>query len=427
MMAVASLFLVAFTMAGTMAGPTPAEEKIIAAKHAIDKTPEHYQAYNQLALAQTRRARETGDPTHYVRALEALETSFRLAPDNYSGLRIRTWALLGRHEFSEALQLAEDLNRQAPDDILIYAFLTDAHVELGNYEKAEQAAQWMLDLRPGNVAGMTRGAYLREIFGDVVGAIEWMWAAYEQTPFHEVEDRAWVLTELAHLELSRGKLEGAEEAASEALALFPDYHYALAELAKVRLAQDRAEDAAALLRKRYDVAPHPENLFELAVALSRAGREDEARELFASFEEQARVEVGSWDNANRELVFYYTDVSGEPEKALAVARRDIERRRDVFTLDAYAWALYASGKHDAAWEQIQWALEPGIRDARLLYHAGRIATARGDETEAERLLRLSLASNPHADVANDARKALNGLAERYSYLSAVTGSTRVRR
>ena len=31
------------------------------------------------------------------------------------------------------------------------------------------------------------------------------------------------------------------------------------------------------------------------------------------------------------------------------------------------------------------------------------------------------------DVANDARKALNGLAERYSYLSAVTGSTRVRR
>ena len=163
MMAVASLFLVAFTMAGTMAGPTPAEEKIIAAKHAIDKTPEHYQAYNQLALAQTRRARETGDPTHYVRALEALETSFRLAPDDYGGLRIRAWVLLGRHEFSEALQLAEDLNRQAPDDILIYAFLTDAHVELGNYEKAEQAAQWMLDLRPGNVAGMTRGAYLREI------------------------------------------------------------------------------------------------------------------------------------------------------------------------------------------------------------------------------------------------------------------------
>lgn len=195
----------------------------------------------------------------------------------------------------------------------------------------------------------------------------------------------------------------------------------------MRLGQDRAEDAATLLRKRYDVAPHPENLFEPAVALSRAGREDEARQLFASFEEQARVEVGSWDNANRELVFYYTDVSGEPEKALAVARRDIERRRDVFTLDAYAWALYASGKHDAAWEQIQWALEPGIRDARLLYHAGRIATARGDETEAERLLRLSLASNPHADVANDARKALNGLAERYSYLSAVTGSTRVRR
>ncbi len=92
MMAVASLFLVAFTMAGTMAGPTPAEEKIIAAKHAIDKTPEHYHAYNQLALAQTRRARETGDPTHYVRALEALETSFRLAPEQ---LRRTSYPCLG--------------------------------------------------------------------------------------------------------------------------------------------------------------------------------------------------------------------------------------------------------------------------------------------------------------------------------------------
>ena len=310
---------------------------------------------------------------------------------------------------------------------MVYAFLTDAHIELGDYEKAERAAQWMLDLRPGNIAGMTRGAYLREIFGDVEGAIEWMWAAHELTPFHEIEDRAWLLTQFAHLELSRGELDRAEAGAKAALDLFPDYHYALAELAHVRLAQNRADEAAGLLRKRYDIAPHPENLFELATALSRAGREGEASELFASFEEQALAEVDRWDNANRELASYYTDVLGEPQKAVAVAERDIERRHDVFTLDAYAWALYSSGKHDAAWEQMQWALEPGIRDARLLYHAGQIAKARGDDAEAERLLHLSLVSNPHADVANDVHEALNGLAERYSYLSAATGSTRVAR
>ena len=37
----------------------------------------------------------------------------------------------------------------------------------------------------------------------------------------------------------------------------------------------------------------------------------------------------------------------------------------MFTLDAYAWALHSNGKHDAAREQMQLALEPGIRDARL--------------------------------------------------------------
>ncbi len=70
----------------------------------------------------------------------------------------------------------------------------------------------------------------------------------------------------------------------------------------------------------------------------------------------------------------------------------VRNSHDVFTLDAYAWALYSSGKHDAAWEQMQLALKPGIRDARLFYHAGEIATARGDDTEAERWFRLSLES-----------------------------------
>jgi hypothetical protein len=60
----------------------------------------------------------------------------------------------------------------------------------------------MLDIRPGNVPGLTRAAYLRELFGDVDGSIELMEMAYRQTPPNELEDRAWILTQLAHLRLS---------------------------------------------------------------------------------------------------------------------------------------------------------------------------------------------------------------------------------
>ena len=121
--------------------PTPAEERIAAAGRAIASNPDHFEAHNQLALAFARRARETADHQYYERALEALETSFRLSPDNYHGLRIRAWVALGQHQFADALKRAQALNERAPDDVLVYAFLADAHVELGDYESAETAAQ----------------------------------------------------------------------------------------------------------------------------------------------------------------------------------------------------------------------------------------------------------------------------------------------
>ena len=44
----------------------------------------------------------------------------------------------------------------------------------------------MLDLRPGNVPVLTRGAYLRELFGDVDGALEFMTDAFDRTSPDEV-------------------------------------------------------------------------------------------------------------------------------------------------------------------------------------------------------------------------------------------------
>ena len=180
----------------------------------------------------------------YDRAEEAISRSLTLAPGNFEALKMRAWVFLGKHEFQKALELARALNKQMPDDLLVYGFLTDAHAELGNYKEAEEACQWMLDLRPGNIPAFTRAAYLRELFGDIEGAIELMTAAYQRTPPAETEDRAWTLTHLGHLEFIPGRTENAERLLQGALVLFPDYHYALANLAKVRSAQNRHEEAA---------------------------------------------------------------------------------------------------------------------------------------------------------------------------------------
>jgi len=276
---------------------------------------------------------------------------------------------------------------------MVYGFLTDANVELGNYDAAEKACQRMLDLRTGNLPAVTRAAYLRELFGETDGALELMNMAFQSTSPAQAEDGAWILTQMAHLYLSIGNLDKSEKLSRQALALFPGYHYALGNLAKVRIQQKRYDEAVTLLQQRYQAAPHAENLYDLAEALQLAGRTEEAKKAFAGFEQKSLAETSRADNSNHELIFYYTDHANQPAKALEVASREIARRHDVFTLDAYAWALYGNGQYAEARKQIETALAVGIRDAKMFRHAGEIALKAGDKMAAERCLQLAVQLN----------------------------------
>ncbi len=259
-----------------------------------------------------------------------------------------------------------------PDDVLVYGFLADANAELGNYDEAEKAVQWMLNLRPGNVPALTRTAYLRELFGDLDGAFDAMRVAFDATSPLETEDRAWILTQLAHVRIAQGRIGDAGKLLDQALALFPAYHYALANLAKVRIEQRRYGEAVALFERRYHAAPHAENLYALAEALELAGRSEEAQRAFAEFEKRSRAEMMLADNSNHELVFYYANHAGRPGDALRVARMEFERRHDVYTLDAYAWALHVNGRDEEARAQMERALAVGVKSPEILAHAAQL-------------------------------------------------------
>jgi tetratricopeptide (TPR) repeat protein len=360
-------------LAATAFAATPAETAIATAQAALAKHPDHAPYYNGLAMAYARRARETSDVQYYAKAEETLKQSFALAPDNYEALKTLAWLQLGRHEFAKALETATKLNKKAPDDVIVYGYLVDANAELGNYKEAVEAAQWMLDLRAGNIPGLTRAGYLRELHGNLPGALEVMQMAYDATPFAETEDRAWLLTQMAHLNLLAGDLSKAEMYANAALAVFKDYHYALGALAQVRIGQKRYDDAVALLRQRYSGAPHAENLYALAEALELAGQTDESKKAFTEFELKSLAETNITDNSNHELIAYYVDHAHQPAKAREVAQREVARRQDVFTLDCYAWALAANGEFEAANAQIQKALQVGVKDPKILAHASFIA------------------------------------------------------
>jgi tetratricopeptide (TPR) repeat protein len=206
-----------------------------------------------------------------------------------------------------------------------------------------------------------------------------------------------------------GKIPDAGNTLEQALAIFPRYHYALQNLAKVRIEQKRYADAVPLLQQRYDDAHHAENLYDLAEAEDLAGESDRAKRDFAEFETKSLAESVKKDNSSRELIFYYADHAHEPAKALKIAEQEFAWRHDVFTLDAYAWALHVNGRDAEARKHVERALAVGIRDAKMLRHAGEIAFALGNRAAAERYLRESAELN--APGSSQARQFLASLSE----------------
>ncbi|MGA3091412.1 MAG: hypothetical protein ABSD75_22615 [Terriglobales bacterium] len=388
---------------------SPAAQSIARARETIHARPTEYAGYNLLATALVRCAQETSDAVLYAQAEETVERSFQLAPGNFDTEKIQVSILLGEHEYPAALEAAKALNRRLPDDVMVYGLLTDANVELGNYKDAEDAAQWMLNLRPGNLPALTRAARLRELFGDPEGAYELMDMAYQSTPPTDTGERASMLTKMGHLRLLSGKIDAAEQLLLQALTARPNDPVATESLAQVRRSQKRYAEAVALLEQRDQGAAHPEQLFALAEALQLSGRDTEAKKVFADFEaESLAVSLGK-DNANHELVYFYADHAQQPEKALKVAQQEYAWRRDVYTLDAYAWALHANGEDAEARKQVEIALAVGIRDAKILDHAGEIALKLGDRPAAERYLKESAALDTNGSEQARLRLAALGL------------------
>ncbi len=317
----------------------------------------------------------TGNATFFEEARGASLEALRLAPGNLQAQRLRIQALLGLEEYREALSHARELNRKVPDDIEGYGLVADAGMAMGDYGQAEEAVQWMLDLRPQHFAALMRGARLRQLFGDLDGAVQFLNDAWPSIDPQRSDARAQTLTHLAELLHQKGSSGEAEKLLRRALELFPDFHPALCSLATLSLAQDRDDEAIELLRKRSRNDPSASARYDLCTALAATEQEEEAVRCFQEFEQAAAAEIEQAANANVELVFYYTDHRRAPEKALLIARREIQRRQDVRTRHALAWALHANGRDAEAWKEMESLLALGLRDPLILRQAEIIRKA----------------------------------------------------
>jgi tetratricopeptide (TPR) repeat protein len=378
----------------------------------LQRNPVNSRAYFGLGDALIRKARETGDPSYFNRAEEALKKSLEINPNNAGAMRHLAYVLYSRHEFEPAAIHATKAIEMDSTDGDSYGILGDALMETGEYEKAENAYQKMMQLEE-SLYSYARRAGLKSVRGDGGGAMADLGRAVAagKATKQPAESIAWAEWQLGNDHFTLGKLETAEAFYRQSLATYPNYYRASAGMAQVRAVQKRYDDAIDLYRKAIAILPMPEYIAALGDVYSKIGKLDEARKQYELVEYIGQLSALNKALYNRELAYFYADHDIKLQQGLELAQRELDYRRDIYAYDVVAWNLFKNGKFEEAREAINNALRLGTKDAKLFYHAGMIYHRLGDKPEALKYLRSALETNPHFHIlfADEAARTLKGL------------------
>ena len=351
----------------------------------------------RLGAAYLARARESADPGYVTKAAEALGQSQAKAPGQPDTMTALGLLALARHDFPAALAWGERARAANPDGAEPLGVVVDAQVELGRYDAAAEAAQAMVDRRPG-LASLARVSYLRELHGDSDGAA----AAMEQAVTAgagSVADLAYVRTLLGDLRLGSGRLGDAEAAYQRVLAATPGYAPAEVGLARVAAARGDLRGAAALLRPLVQRLPLPATVALLGDVEAALGDRAAARrqdDLVRAIEALNRANGVAVD---LELARFEADHAREPgadpARAVAMARRARAQRPTIYGDDTLAWALRQAGRAPEALPHARAAVRLGTRDAVLWYHLAAVEADLGLDGPARKDLARAFTINPY--------------------------------
>jgi tetratricopeptide (TPR) repeat protein len=375
---------------------TPADRAIRSAQRSLQRYQHDATAYYRLGDAYIQKARETGDAAYFARAESALRKSLALAPRHGAAARHLAYVLYSVHDFAGAAALARTAVELDPTDGHAYGILGDANLEAGNYAEAETVYRRMLE-RETDLHAWSRLAGLKSMQGDPASAIEMLgWAIEEgQASRRPRESIAWAQWQLGAEHFALGNPKAAEARYLDSLATYPNYHRALAGLAQVRAAQERYAEAVDLYEKAMAVIPLPDYAAALGDLHVKTGRVDAAARQYELVEYLGHLNTLNQVLYNRELAYFYADHDRHLDRALELARKELEVRRDVYAHDVLAWALYKNGELGQARDAIDKALRLGTRDARLFFHAGMIQLGLGERDAGKAYLGRALATNPH--------------------------------
>ncbi|MCP9235046.1 tetratricopeptide repeat protein [Lewinella sp. JB7] len=304
-------------------------------------------------------ARVTGEHGHYYpAALKMLNEAIALnhqgpkdANLEFDALSTKAGVQLSQHEFRDALATAKEAVSINPYNAQVYGAVVDANVELGNYEEAVAAADKMNQIRP-DLRSYSRVSYLREIHGDVDGAIEAMKRAVNAgAPGYE--STAWARLTLGELYHRYGQTEEAAKQYRAILQERPNYPFAIAAQAELAMDAGNYEEAERLLDEARAIIPEVGYYTKLAELYKLQGRTDELAEIEEEIMVMLQDDVDSGHNMDMEYASLYRDHFEDYDKALEYMQAEYADRPANIDVNRMLASIYLKrGELDKAREHL---------------------------------------------------------------------------
>lgn len=274
-------------------------------------------------------ARITGEhPYYYPAAMKMLDAVIASEPKEtdvlFRALSHQSSVFLSLHKFPEAKKKAEQAIAINPYNAYIHGCLVDANVELGLYEEAVAAADKMMSIRP-DLRSYARVSYLRELYGDLEGAVEAMDMAVK-AGYPGYEETEWARLQFGKLFQKKGSWKEAEEQFHNCLAFRPEYPFALGALAELEIQRKNYPEAEKLLKQAADIIPEIGFYIDLSKIYSATGRKKEAealnKEILSMFEEDMKAGHNMALEASR----FHLEVMNNPDEASKYAVQEYQIR-----------------------------------------------------------------------------------------------------
>lgn len=342
--------------------------------NSLNENPENLKARLELAELYMAEARITGEhPYYYPAALKMINSILNQDPKDqnilFSALSLKASVQLSLHQFAEGLRTAEEAVAINPYNSAIYGALVDANVELGNYDEAVKMADKMVSIRP-DLRSYSRVSYLREIYGDVKGAIEAMDMAVK-AGFPGYESTSWARFTLGRIYENYGNPANAEMQYQIALMERPDYAFALEGLSGIEMEKGNMKKAEELLKKAAGILPEISFHASLARIYLKTGQKAEAGEEINTIITMMAEDEKSGHKMDLERAKIYLELMGDPDKALACALNEYKiRPKNIDVNLVIAKALVAKGQYDQAQKYLIVASSTKSKNPELAVYKG---------------------------------------------------------